>query len=399
MSVEPLDDSFVLKAQLNAVITYENKNNIWRFGRIVHIKNANEITVETHEKNELQRFQIHLDKVQYKILEEEQSTEILEQIANIQYEVKQSRSMNEETDSQDINMSINVCDKMLVDDNANDDSNTVNKRMAKLKPLDYQQISTVNQTLSKYPNTVIAKHTKANLEVKVKDLLTLQGRNWLNDEIINFYIALLQDRNAKRTQNDPTHKKIIFMNSFFWTKLCGYKTTVDEKNSKKVIVITKPKLKPKDIVLYKNIKANVSVVKEDGRYQITWQNNTATVTREQLQLYKYKEVERWTKKAKLVKKGCVGMSNIFDCDKFIFPVHLNNVHWSLGCINFGAKNLEYYDSMFGKYLNSSVFFRTMKQYLKDEWKTKVNSDNNLPDLNVKEWKEFDNKDTYEQQRK
>lgn len=36
-----------------------------------------------------------------------------------------------------------------------------------------------------------------NIDVTRKDLLTLAGQNWLNDEVINFYLNLIAERNAQ----------------------------------------------------------------------------------------------------------------------------------------------------------------------------------------------------------
>lgn len=52
--------------------------------------------------------------------------------------------------------------------------------------------------------------TKYNSEIKRSDIETLQGLNWLNDEIINFYFNMLQERSPKA---------IYTFNTFFYSKL------------------------------------------------------------------------------------------------------------------------------------------------------------------------------------
>lgn len=49
-----------------------------------------------------------------------------------------------------------------------------------------------------------------NCEIRRKDIETLQGLNWLNDEVINFYFNMLMERNPK---------KIYCFNTFFYGKL------------------------------------------------------------------------------------------------------------------------------------------------------------------------------------
>lgn len=76
---------------------------------------------------------------------------------------------------------------------------------------------------------------KFNIKIKTEDLLTLTGDNWLNDEIINFYFSLIQERN-------PLH--VHCFNSFFYNTLknSGYEgvrrwTRKFDLFEKKVILI------------------------------------------------------------------------------------------------------------------------------------------------------------------
>ena len=54
-----------------------------------------------------------------------------------------------------------------------------------------------------------------NIAIKRKDLDTLRGLNWLNDEIINFYLHMIVAR-SKNTDNWPN---VYTMSTFFLTKL------------------------------------------------------------------------------------------------------------------------------------------------------------------------------------
>ena len=49
-----------------------------------------------------------------------------------------------------------------------------------------------------------------------KDIQTLRGLNWLNDEIINFYMSLLCERSKDQTRSLP---KVYAMTTFFYPKL------------------------------------------------------------------------------------------------------------------------------------------------------------------------------------
>jgi sentrin-specific protease 1 len=48
-----------------------------------------------------------------------------------------------------------------------------------------------------------------------RDLQTLSGLNWLNDEVINFYMNLLM----QRSEQQPTLPRVYATNTFFYPKL------------------------------------------------------------------------------------------------------------------------------------------------------------------------------------
>ncbi|QSL64239.1 hypothetical protein MERGE_000394 [Pneumocystis wakefieldiae] len=56
---------------------------------------------------------------------------------------------------------------------------------------------------------------KFNISITPHDIRTLRDKEWLNDEIINFYIALISER-AKATPKGP---KVYAFNTFFYTTL------------------------------------------------------------------------------------------------------------------------------------------------------------------------------------
>merc|ERR1711967_210834 len=59
--------------------------------------------------------------------------------------------------------------------------------------------------------------SRFNVEVTRKQLKCLNPGTWLNDEVINFYCKLLEER-GKKVKDSP---KCWFPNSFFWPKLSG----------------------------------------------------------------------------------------------------------------------------------------------------------------------------------
>ena len=54
-----------------------------------------------------------------------------------------------------------------------------------------------------------------NISITRKDIQTLRGLNWLNDEIINFYMNLI----CERSQTSQTGLKTYSFSTFFYSKL------------------------------------------------------------------------------------------------------------------------------------------------------------------------------------
>ncbi|EPX72551.1 SUMO deconjugating enzyme Ulp1 [Schizosaccharomyces octosporus yFS286] len=65
---------------------------------------------------------------------------------------------------------------------------------------------------SSYTEPII---TKYNIPIMLRDLRTLKSRQWLNDEVINFYMNLLSDR----SRSDSSLPRVHVFNTFFYTTL------------------------------------------------------------------------------------------------------------------------------------------------------------------------------------
>ena len=122
-----------------------------------------------------------------------------------------------------------------------------------------------------------------NVPVSRRDIATLRPGEWLNDEVINFYMELLKQRaSADMSLGDGKRfpKCHIFRTMFY------------------------PKL---------------------------MQNAT----------FDYSRVRRWT----MAKKMAHG--DVFGMDLVLVPIHCNGNHWTLAVINFVDKRFEYHDSLRG----------------------------------------------------
>jgi Ulp1 family protease len=81
-----------------------------------------------------------------------------------------------------------------------------------LPPLSDEQLRAVKKAFSGDPNEVLTK--KFNLNVNRRDIQTLAGLNWLNDNVINFYMNLIIERGT-----DSKWPRAYAMNTFFYQKL------------------------------------------------------------------------------------------------------------------------------------------------------------------------------------
>jgi hypothetical protein len=144
--------------------------------------------------------------------------------------------------------------------------------------------------------------------VQRESMHRLQPGQWLNDEVINYFLKnCLAKRDEKLCAKQAGRKRSHFFNSFF------VQTMFDEKNS------------------------NSSL---RGRYN-------------------YKNVRRWSKK--------VPGKDIFNLKYIFCPINLDNMHWTSACIFMEQKKIQYYDSMGGTDWGK---LEGLLEYLKDEWKAK-----------------------------
>jgi len=163
----------------------------------------------------------------------------------------------------------------------------------KLAPLNEQEEEEAETLM--YPTTNKLVADRFNTELMTSHLTCLRDGEWLNDEVINFYMGLLNER-SKRLLSAPVEGfghaiqalKCHHFTTFFYTKL-----------------------------------------NDRGKYN-------------------YRGVQRWSRAAKV---------DVISMDKVIFPVNINNNHWCLAVINFVDKRFEYYDSLQGKNPKCLQFLR------------------------------------------
>jgi len=181
-----------------------------------------------------------------------------------------------------------------------------------MRPLTPEEQSIVNNaTKGIGPQSEILARQDAD-SVQRGSMQTLRRGQWLNDEIINYF---LKNCLAKRDENlcakQPGRKRSHFFNSFF------VQTMFDEKNN-------------------------------NGRLRGK---------------YNYKNVKRWGKK--------VPGKDIFNLKYVVCPINLDNLHWTSAVIFIEEKCIQYYDSMGG---TDRTKLEGLLQYLKDEHRAKKGSE-------------------------
>ncbi|KAF7459003.1 Ulp1 protease family, C-terminal catalytic domain-containing protein [Cryptosporidium felis] len=68
---------------------------------------------------------------------------------------------------------------------------------------------------------VVAFNKKSNIELNVRLIQCLRPQKWLNDELINFYFSMLQERNDRRSSSSKLKFKVWHWNTFFYSKLAN----------------------------------------------------------------------------------------------------------------------------------------------------------------------------------
>lgn len=179
-----------------------------------------------------------------------------------------------------------------------------------LRPLTEDEQETVNNALYGIgPAAHVMAQSDSDIVVR-ESMHRLQPGQWLNDEVIHYFMVMLAKRDEQLSKADPSRSRSHFFKSFFITKL------LNEGH------------------------ANPDI---EGTYE-------------------YRNVKRWSKK--------VPGKDIFKLDKIIIPINQGNAHWICGVIFMKEKRIQIYDSLGG---SGRVYLNALFQYVQDEHKDKKKS--------------------------
>ncbi|XP_010446102.1 PREDICTED: ubiquitin-like-specific protease 1A isoform X2 [Camelina sativa] len=88
-------------------------------------------------------------------------------------------------------------------------------------PLSREEETMVKRAFSASDPTILVAHENSNIDITGKILRCLKPGEWLNDEVINLYMVLLKEREAREPKK---FLKCHFFNTFFFTKLVNSRT-------------------------------------------------------------------------------------------------------------------------------------------------------------------------------
>jgi sentrin-specific protease 1 len=188
----------------------------------------------------------------------------------------------------------------------------IDKRLRAPKPwplsLPPKDEEIVNDFLTK--SGVISKYERE--QVAHSDIVKLRPGQWLNDEIINFYGALILGRSSDSKENTA--------------KPNGVNGNAGDKGKRKM--------------------------KEPSHVLDAYYFSTFFWTKMLSEGYQKGRLAKWTKKVCSILtfttfEPTVAQVDLFSKDVVLIPVNHNNAHWTAAAINFRKKRIEAYDSMSG----------------------------------------------------
>lgn len=183
-------------------------------------------------------------------------------------------------------------------------------------------------TMGGKPDEKLSTIPSARITLRRRDFRLLRGTRWLNDEVINCYMALINDReerywtpvDAGERQREPGRPRVYCFNTFFYTRLTSDK----------------------------------------GGYD-------------------FQGVARWTKRAQV---------DILKLDILLVPVNLGNSHWVLSAIDMPRKDLYFLDSMHGR--DKTRVVPTLRRWVEDEIRDK-HGVGCVKQFSSDQWKVYHNK--------
>jgi sentrin-specific protease 1 len=189
-----------------------------------------------------------------------------------------------------------------------------------------------------------------------EDIVRLRGRRWLNDEVINSFVALINMRNRKHFASvDTPHGSAPGAEP----ELSSRKPAQADKRSGDV-----------ELCVALGSRQDAPPTSRPRTYAF----NSFFLPRLAQKSYDYHGVRRWTERAGV---------DVAKLDLVLVPVNLSNYHWVLAAADIRGRELIYFDSMYGE--DDSNVLETLARWLVDEMQDKHGA-KMAEEMNVPSWK-------------
>jgi sentrin-specific protease 1 len=223
-----------------------------------------------NEVNDNKNYEVNNNNISITILDDDNNNEVNN---NKNYEVTTTTNNNKLItilDDDDVIEYIKPSNKILIE--------------SRRAPIPDEELRKVREffNLTKYSHEILTD--KFNIDMTEEKLSSLRPYTWLNDEVINFYMCMLQERDEKLcNKSNGDRLSSHFFNSLFMAKLL----------------------------------TNTNEQKFTGKYD-------------------YSQVKRWTKNV-----------NVFLKNKIFIPLNYNQNHWMMIVVYIREREIHHYDSCGG----------------------------------------------------
>lgn len=216
--------------------------------------------------------------------------------------------------------------KVKVKEESDDDDLFSEPCDIRIRPLRQDELATVRSLTFGVRKTEVISYVKqAKIELKANDFSGLRGSRWLNDEVMNAFIALINDRNYRQVR----------------LPLKSAAKPAWEDEDDEICEVAAVTSRPLEVFRRPRPRAYIF--------------NTFFLTRISQRGYDYQGVRRWLKRAG---------SGVKELDLIMCPVNLSNYHWVLTGIDLRGKRFLYLDSTSGDDVNGTI--PLLRRWLHDE---------------------------------
>ncbi|KAI0567630.1 Ulp1 peptidase [Gracilaria domingensis] len=202
-------------------------------------------------------------------------------------------------------------------------------RDIRFRALDMEELTLIRSLTHEVPKQrVLVRIQEANIQLKGEDFACLRGSRWLNDEILNSFVALINSRNIRDVRSEAKLEN----DGLDFGKAFSIDVDAPQDNLHDIFSRKRPR---------------------------THMFNTFFFPRLTQKGYDYRGVRRWLRRAGL---------SVLNLDLILIPINLKNFHWVLTAIDLRSKHFLYLDSTYGKDTSNTI--PMLRKWLFDEVKDK-----------------------------